>query len=343
MTGRIVTQAARPAADCASMPLARPFLASHVLQLGLVMATLQAAPVAGQTTLTSSQANVTPGGSVTLTVVGPPGQAYALVGSSVNAGLTFSGQALAVGPAFSVIDSGVLDGSGRVDVPFSPPFVGTLLDRFYVQAATSPSAAFSPLSLSSGLVLRNSDLVSGLAGPAGPAGPPGSGGPQGQPGAAGPAGLAGPTGPAGPPGAAGPQGPAGLTTLHTKVEYVSSAFATPGGELTTLTTIVPTGTYLVQARLEFRWMNSLGAQRRIQCHFRESPTSVYLASFTDLTIPAGADQARLEMTLPITLPSATNVYIGCNEYTYGAFDTTDLRYVFTAFTAIPFASQSTLP
>lgn len=309
--------------------LARGF--RRVLGATVLLATLHAAPSAGQTTLTTSHTQVAPGQVVTLTVVGPPGHAFAVLGSAVNAGLSHAGQALAVGTDVTVVATGTLDGSGRVTVPFSPPFVGTLLDRYYVQAATSPSPQFSPLSVSSGLVLRNADLVSDLQGPAGAPGPQG------------PTGATGPQGPAGATGAAGPAGPAGVITLYTKYDARGTPFALSGGELITSTTTLPVGTLLVQAKLEFHFSNPLGANRHIQCHFRESATSSYLDAFTDLRIPAGAWDARLEMSMVLSNSTALNLTIGCMEHTYGNFDTTALDFVFTEIRTIPFASATTLP
>ena len=177
---------------------------SQVAAAVIVLAVAQAA--AAQTTLTITPDVVAPGGSVTATVTGPPGQFFGIVGSSVNAGLSYGGFALAVGLDFRILAQGVFDGSGQASVSLTPPFRGTVLDRYYFQAGSSPSPSFLPLSLSTGLVVRNADLLSGLIGPAGPAGPAGPTGPAGPGG-----GLPGPPGPQGPPGAAGLQGPPGLT------------------------------------------------------------------------------------------------------------------------------------
>jgi hypothetical protein len=160
---------------------------------------------------------VAPGNSVTATVSGTPGQFFAIVGSPVGSGLSYGGVELSVGLDVVILAQGVLDATGTAAVALSPPFKGTLLDRYYIQAATSSSRDFLPLAISVGLVLRNGDLVSGLAGAAGPAGPPGPVGPQGPPGEAGltgPAGAIGPIGPrgaTGPVGLMGPTGPTGIT------------------------------------------------------------------------------------------------------------------------------------
>jgi hypothetical protein len=127
---------------------------------GLVLA---AAPLFAQPSLTASRTSVAPGTTVTVTVGGTAGQHFAVVGSTVNAGFSFAGQAFALGTDVTIIAVGVLDGTGQATVTFAPPFVGTPNDRYYLQAATSASAAFSPPAVSAGLVLRNADLVTSLA------------------------------------------------------------------------------------------------------------------------------------------------------------------------------------
>lgn len=157
-----------------------------------------------------SRVVVAPGTSTTVTVTGAPGESFALLGSSKGSGFAFGGIAFAVGPDFQVLAIGTLDGTGRAFVTVTPPFAGTELDRYYVQAATSPSPGFSPLQLASGNVILNADL-SALATTAGvgPQGPTGPVGPQGPQGSQGPSGAAGPQGPKGDPGVAGPAGASG--------------------------------------------------------------------------------------------------------------------------------------
>lgn len=175
--------------------------------LAVVITTaLSPAPVAAQPTLTTSAANVTPGTGVTLTVSGGvAGQSFAIVGSSVDAGLVFAGNTFRVGTDFAILTIGVLDGSGQGTFAFTPPFRGTTLDRYYLQAAVSPSPAFASFTLTNGVVVRNNDLTSGLVGPAGPTGPQG------------PMGISGATGPPGPAGPAGPTGPQGISGVVTRV------------------------------------------------------------------------------------------------------------------------------
>ena len=114
-----------------------------------------------QPTLTPSTTTVTPGAAITLTVTGIPGQQFAVLGSSVGAGRAYGGVNLAVGSDMVILALGSIGGTGSVAVTFTPPFAGSTLDRYYVQAATSPSAAFIPIAVSASVVLRNNDVVGG--------------------------------------------------------------------------------------------------------------------------------------------------------------------------------------
>jgi len=160
-------------------------------------------------TLTLSTTVASPGVPIEAAIAGTPGQAFALVGSSVGSGFVHAGQSLSVGPDVVVLATGSIDGTGVARASFVPPFVGTALDRYYVQAATSPTGAFTVIALSAGRVIRNRDLVEGLVGPPGA---PGAPGPPGPPGPAGPSGATGPAGPPGPPGTYVPP-PVTVTTL----------------------------------------------------------------------------------------------------------------------------------
>ena len=151
----------------------------------------------------AASTTVSPGQSVAVQLVGAPFAHFALIGSATNAGFSYAGVALAVGTDVVVLTTGVLDGTGIATIVVTPPFLGTTLDRYYIQGATAASPSFAGLVASAGLVLRNADLISGLAGPEGPPGP------AGPPGLPGPVGLTGPAGPIGPIGATGPPGPAG--------------------------------------------------------------------------------------------------------------------------------------
>jgi len=189
-----------------------------------LLLSLVATPLYAQPTLTASATAVVPGAPVTLTLTGTAGHQFAVLGSSVGAGLSYGGVNLGVGNDMVILAMGSIGGTGSVAVSFTPPFSGSTLDRYYVQVATSPSASFIPIAVSASVVLRNNDVVGGAigspgpAGPAGPTGPVGPSGPAGatgqtgatgQAGPAGPAGPAGSTGSTGPQGATGPQGPAG--------------------------------------------------------------------------------------------------------------------------------------
>ena len=154
-----------------------------------------------------------PGATVSVMISGVPGQHFALLGSSTKAGMTYAGVSLSVGADFAILALGVLDGTGQTVVGVTPPFLLTSLDRYYLQAVTSPSGSFLTIQVSASRVLRNADLVGslvGAAGPAGPMGPVGPAGPTGPAGPGGPAGAQGPVGPQGPAGPVGPQGPAGM-------------------------------------------------------------------------------------------------------------------------------------
>lgn len=156
---------------------------------------------------------VSPGESVTVAVTGAPGEFFAVLGSTVNGGFSYAGVALGVGTDVVILAQGVLGGSGQVSVDVVPPFNGTLLDRYYLQAVTSTASNFVPPQPSQGRVVRNGDLVLDVPGTVGPEGPPGPPGPAGATGAVGPEGAPGPqgpTGPAGPQGTTGSAGPAGL-------------------------------------------------------------------------------------------------------------------------------------
>ncbi len=181
--------------------------------LFVILAALPSAQDRPAVEMTASLDVAAPGVPVSVTIVGPPGQYYALLGSSVGAGLTHAGVNLSIGVDFAVLAGGQLDETGEVVVSVIPPFLFTTLDRYDLQAATSPTIAFAPIALSPGRIVRNADLVDGLTGPQGPAGAPGPMGPIGPVGPLGPIGLTGATGAAGPMGPAGPPGPPGTQSL----------------------------------------------------------------------------------------------------------------------------------
>jgi len=144
---------------------------------------------------------VAPGDSVAVTVTGTPGAFFAVLGSSVDDGQSFARDGLKIPREVTVLATGRLDGTGATTVNVIPPFLGSVLDRFYIQAATSFSSKFDTLEASPAAVVRNGDLVKGLEGPTGPQGPEGPAGPVGA------VGAVGPTGPAGLQGFPGQRGP----------------------------------------------------------------------------------------------------------------------------------------
>ncbi|MGE0811742.1 MAG: hypothetical protein AB7O28_15880 [Vicinamibacterales bacterium] len=148
-----------------------------------------------QTQLTLSATVAAPGQGVTATVLGPPGDFFVLIGSSVNAGLTYGGVPLGVGLDVTILAQGVLDPSGQASTTVVPPFTGSVLDRYYLQAITSSSPSFLPPHPSAPRAVRNADLLAGVTGAPGPPGPQG------------------PPGPAGATGPAGPRGPSGVTSV----------------------------------------------------------------------------------------------------------------------------------
>lgn len=182
------------------------------LRISLLAALLSLAATldaGAQPTLTPQPDIVAPGSTVSVTINGQPGLHFALLGSSTRAGVAHAGVQLGVGADFAILALGVLDGTGHVVVGVTPPFLLTSLDRYYLQAVTSPSAAFTSIQVSASRAIRNADLVGSLIGAPGPVGPQGPTGPTGPQGSIGPSGPAGTQGPVGPPGPAGPTGAAG--------------------------------------------------------------------------------------------------------------------------------------
>jgi hypothetical protein len=113
---------------------------------GALLLTMNSLAIARQlpVVMTVAQDVVAPGAPVTVTVEGPPLQSFAVLGSSVGAGLSYAGQNLALGADFAVLASGTLDGTGRGVVSVTPPFLFTALDRYYLQAAASRGLAHRP-------------------------------------------------------------------------------------------------------------------------------------------------------------------------------------------------------
>jgi hypothetical protein len=119
-----------------------------------------------QPQLTIYSPTAAPGQPVVATVTGTPGHFFALIGSSVNSGFSYAGVPLAVGADVTIITLGTLDGSGTANIQVTPPFVGTTLDRYYLQAVTSTASNFVPPQPGQSAVVRNADLVSASLGTA---------------------------------------------------------------------------------------------------------------------------------------------------------------------------------
>lgn len=130
-----------------------------LMGLGLMLAV----PAAAQPpTLTLGAEISPPGVGVAATITGIPGRNYVLIGSTVGAGFVYAGVPLAVGTDVVIHAMGTLDGTGQAVIPFIPPFSGTTLDRYYVQAVTSTNASFIPPEGSAGRIVRNADLLGNL-------------------------------------------------------------------------------------------------------------------------------------------------------------------------------------
>ena len=184
---------------------------------------LFATPVSAQPQMLLSTTMARPGEAVTVTVNGDPGEYYAVIGSSVNGGFSYAGVALGVGADVVILAQGALNSSGVASVRVVPPFNGSVLDRYYLQAVTSPAASFVPLETSPARTVRNGDLIAGLAGADGPPGPVGPAGP------AGPAGAPGAIGPQGPAGPVGLTGPAGAANVRVRTQSALLNAHFPGG------------------------------------------------------------------------------------------------------------------
>jgi hypothetical protein len=226
---------------------------------------------------------VNPGQAINVIVTGGPGEFYAVIGSGVNAGFNYAGIALGVGPDVAILSMGTLDGSGNADARVTPPFVGTTLDRYYVQAVTSTSPNFVPLQASHVWVVRNGDLVAGLTGPPGPAGPAGPAGPMGPAGPNGIAGPTGPTGPIGPTGATGPIGPTG-----------------PAGPAGTIAADSVTSAHVVDGTLT-------------RADMSDAPRLSFSESFDLVSLPSGLHRVITEVT--VVAPAEGHVIVNAS----GAF------------------------
>jgi hypothetical protein len=92
-----------------------------IASLPVALMTLFASRVYAQPTLSATPVEVPPGGSVTVTVTGAPGQAWGLGGSFSGSGLVYGGATLALGTDAVALGYGILDPSGTASVTFKPP------------------------------------------------------------------------------------------------------------------------------------------------------------------------------------------------------------------------------
>jgi hypothetical protein len=216
---------------------------------------LVAASAAAQPQVSLSSTVVAPGEGVAVTVTGAPGALFALLGSSVDDGESFASAKLKLRHDVTIVATGTLDGAGQATLNVKPPFLGTVLDRFYFQAATSFSSKFDTLESSTSAIVRNGDLVKGLEGPQGPQGP------------AGPTGERGPVGPTGSQGFTGPRGP-------------SDAFL--GGN----TLVLPVGDFFLITQVQIE--NTSGGEVGVNCNlfFSGSNGGISFAP-ASTSVPAG--------------------------------------------------------
>lgn len=161
----------------------------------LLASGLAAASASAQPQVSLSKTVVTPGETIAVTVAGAPGASFALIGSTTDNGVSFAHDGLKLERDAVLLTTGILDGAGQATVNVKPPFLGSVLDRFYFQAATSFSVKFATVESSASEIVRNGDLVKGLEGPQGPIGPTGATGATGEKGATGATGQAGARGP----------------------------------------------------------------------------------------------------------------------------------------------------
>ena len=106
------------------------------LILSAALAVLVTASLAsGQSSMGLSTLSLSPGDPVTVTVNGPAGAQFAVIGSPTGSGFTYAGVNLSVGADVSILATGVIPGGGSASVVVTPPF--TTRDRYFLQAATS--------------------------------------------------------------------------------------------------------------------------------------------------------------------------------------------------------------
>ena len=106
----------------------------RVLVAAIFAGVLFAAPASAQPQISLSTTVRAPGETVSVTITGVPGAFFAVLGSSMNGGFSYAGVALGVGSDVVILAQGVISGSGEASMQVVPPFNGTVLDRYYLQA-----------------------------------------------------------------------------------------------------------------------------------------------------------------------------------------------------------------
>jgi len=130
--------------------------------LALLVSLVSVTASAQTPVLTPAVLTVAPNTSVQSGLTGAPGQFYAVLGSRSGSGVSYGGVDLAVGPDVILLAQGVLDASGHASVHITPPFQGASPERYFVQAVTSPSATFVPLSAGASVVFYNATVAGAL-------------------------------------------------------------------------------------------------------------------------------------------------------------------------------------
>ena len=118
----------------------------RALFVGFLVGVLFPASLSAQPQLALSTTVAVPAESVSVTISGQPGAYYALLGSSVNSGAALAGIRLRVGPDVAILSLGQLASTGQATVSIVPPFLGSVLDRYYLQVVTSLPRSSRPSS-----------------------------------------------------------------------------------------------------------------------------------------------------------------------------------------------------
>lgn len=94
-----------------------------------------AAVAAAQPSMALSTLSVAPGASVTVTVNGPAGAQFAVIGSPVGSGFTYAGVNLSVGTDVAILGVGVIPGGGAATAVVTPQFPAR--EQYFLQAVVS--------------------------------------------------------------------------------------------------------------------------------------------------------------------------------------------------------------